>query len=78
MRLYGFPFSKFDKRVAAAFVVLSGLRCEYTNRLFSGSCEEYIALLECKIVKSRGIVQKAPSSDQNRERSIEHCSKAES
>lgn len=34
MRLYGFPFSKFDKRVAAAFVVLSGLRCEYTNRLF--------------------------------------------
>lgn len=60
------------------FVVLSGLRCEYTNRLFQWSCEEYIALLECNIVKLRGIVQREPSSDQNRERSIEHYSKAES
>lgn len=59
---------------------LSYLVCVVSTRIdfFSGSCEEYIALLECKIVKSRGIVQKAPSSDQNRERSIEHCSKAES
>lgn len=72
------PFSNLTKELL--LLSLSYLVCVVSTRIdsFRGSCEEYIALLECKIVKLRGIVQRAPSSDQNRERSIEHCSKAES